>query len=74
MVFSVLLRTQSFESRNARRETCAEPALKADFDDLQSNLMTLKSQHDCPDALKVEDILETMYPASKRAHCKLCCE
>nr|CDS25367.1 pleckstrin y domain containing family M [Hymenolepis microstoma] len=59
---------------NIVHRTCVEPPLKADFDDLQSNLMTLKSQHDCPDALKVEDILETMYPASKPTRCKLCCE
>ncbi|KAM3172699.1 hypothetical protein ACTXT7_013996, partial [Hymenolepis weldensis] len=53
---------------------CVEPPLKADFDDLQSNLKILKSQRDCPDALRIEDILETLHPATKPTRCKLCCE
>ncbi|KAM7536680.1 hypothetical protein Aperf_G00000085081 [Anoplocephala perfoliata] len=59
---------------NVVHRTCLEPPLKADLDDLKSNLEKLKSQQGCPSSLKVEDILETLYPAPKPTRCRLCCD
>ncbi|VDM30284.1 unnamed protein product [Hydatigera taeniaeformis] len=60
--------------RNVVHRSCLVPPLKADFDNLQPILETLQSQRDCPTALRIEDILESHYPAIKSTRCKLCCD
>ncbi|KAL5106084.1 hypothetical protein TcWFU_002159 [Taenia crassiceps] len=59
---------------NVVHRSCLVPPLKADFDDLQPILETLRSQRDCPATLKIEDILENHHPTIKPTRCKLCCD